>query len=160
MKQRVLQLTIGDWSDDIRNVTTTNHFEFTGSDVSNEALSSTFHQNIELTGVDPFEFCEHPESDSMWIDDWEKILEAGYESLDSNNAKLPKSLQHPVFYADEVWDSDEGTAYSFAHLLLWYLTNGTDTVWRAVEYEELFAGHNRIIKDMKQGLPGYGLFYT
>lgn len=148
MEQRTLDVIIGDWSEDGHGKTDKHTVLLQGSDVSDDHLNKTFTNNVELTGVNPVELFNDYRQYHMSEDDWNKIVDAGF-------TPDPKMEMVGVAYHAE---NQYYYANSFVELLLWYVTNNTDTTWEIITNPILFGDFDPVINDAKSKHLGYGLF--
>lgn len=139
--QRIIRLDLGDISHDGHGQTATVIVEFTGTDVSNEVFQKAVEQNIERTGVDPFSLFsgqrlpDTVEGSFLKDEIWHKITNQGFSHTYLYN--LPRTLRYPAFVISDM-DSEE---VSFAELLLWYSTYGTDIEYKVLEFDNMFYGY-------------------
>lgn len=157
MKKRILELRLGDWSHDGHGLQSVAMVCFEGKDLSNDMFQRTFDNNVRRTGLHPFKEFEDFESNYLYFWDWKKLVDNGYEPVELES--LPPSFQNPVFDAELSDDFDSNDELmSFPHLIMWYLTYGTDIEYTVMEIDTLFTGSSPVVK--QESNAAYGLFMT
>lgn len=156
LNEWVYSITLGDASREGHGISETYHVRLFGSDVSPEKLQENFKKTVDLTGVNPFDFCGESNSNIMPEGDWDKLIQAGLDVSDLGFNPL-----HPKFGISGGYFQYE--EYSFLNLIMWYITQRTRITWNEVSYDELFSGIGSLIdtdykSNATHAAPGYGLF--
>lgn len=159
MQERVLQITLGDWSDDGHGRTAVHHVKLQGTAIDDAQLQENFQKIVERSGVNPFAFCQDYEQDLMPENEWQKILDAGL--VPTTDLWFDMSTPHFGILDGEY----RGESFPFLGLIMWYVTHDTDITWSVVQYDTLFGGSRPIVDTSagdagKSGLTAYGLFYS
>lgn len=141
MDSRLLEIVMGDWSDDGDGRKETVLVRVWGEDSTDDAMRDARDRAIEATGVEFSELFAGGEGPSISSDDLDTLVENGFDPA------WPKSDiggKTPSFWRS-CGASDE-TPYSAVSLLMFYASFGSpDIGWEIVLPPTVVGSHNSIL---------------
>lgn len=162
MKQRIVEINLGDWYGAGHRISEKIIVELRGEDLSDETLSANYTDTSSALSIDLRTVCCEYKENSISAAFYEQLLEMGFEPDTSNPDPRPF-----IEVTDVVADSDDQSSIirlDPVELVMFYVGNKIkDFSWSRLEesYPTLLGGYNTILKQNADVLStsfGYGLF--
>lgn len=152
MQERLMNIVLGDWSNDGHGRTDTVYVKLYGDDLSDKRLHEAFQQNVDDAGFDPL--LTFTNSQTMPEEHWQRLYDLGYDpDACINDPKYEAVLNDGFFFHD-----DEEQFY--IPLLMFFITRNTEIQWEAATMDTLFGGSNPVAytADSQYYLVGYEFY--
>lgn len=153
MNSRLLEMIIGDWSDDGHGKTASVLVRVWGEDSTDEEMRLSLNKAVEATGVDFANLLRGYGDDTISSEELNDLVAHGF---DTNWPKSDIGETTPSFGVNrDFFDQADDSNYSVAGLLMFYAGFGSgDFNWEIVLPPTLVGSHNSILGSSF----GYGIF--
>lgn len=153
MQERIVEINLGDWSNDGHGRTDRVLVRLQGEDVSDAALAASYAAAVTCIGVDLENVCEDYEDNRVSPEYYDRIAGLGFAPL----ARGP----HPTIRSESYAGAEGGIEFGAIELLMFYTGFTVEGfAWEIMDFPTLMGGFKTILKqDAGSTSFGYGLYF-